>query len=344
MKIQDAFRNVLNSYNVSARKPIFETYDKNVQGNTVHERGKVAASMCTPFRNFPELSDKKSKTAVAVATGGNPNLAKISAKEAARSAVSEGFIAVSCVGGNPLCATDCLNFGNPEKPDQMGEFVDGVTGVKEACEYLDIPIVSGNVSLYNESGGTSIPPSALISVFASVENPKRVPQLSFKEEGLSIFCIGARSENLGGSELLNVHQKKDTRIPMVNLEEIKDWSTKLQKTVQENEISTAHPLKIGGLISAIAQATFENEIGCDIEVPDTWIDKIPQFLFSEDLGVLVATKTPQRIKDVFGANAFFLGRTKNVFNLKISTPKGAFIDENLKDIKKDWNQKLRGIF
>ncbi len=229
ISLKNAIEKVLASPNVADRKPIFEKYDQNVQGNTVAERKNYAANIIAPFRDFAELDDKSTKISVGIATGGNPNIAKISAKAAAQSAVCESVLKLACVGASPIGATDCLNFGNPEKPEQMGEFVDAVDGIKEVCNDLNLPIVSGNVSFYNESSGKSIPPSALISVFGKVEDPVKIVSTEFKNEGDKIFLIGVNGDqNLGGTEFMRIFDKSDSRIPQIDFSEFGEMAKKLK--------------------------------------------------------------------------------------------------------------------
>ncbi len=367
MKIREALKKILVSPNGCSREPIFETYDKNVQGNTVWERGKVAASVITPFRDFPELSDKSSKTGVAIANGGNPNLAKVSARIAAENAVVEAVVKVSCVGGVPLALTDCLNFGNPEKKEQMGEFVAGVEGVKLACEALEIPVVSGNVSFYNESSGTSIPPSALVSVFARVDDPTKVPELDFKKEGETVFLVGARSEHLGGSALMEIANKKDTRIPEVDFKSTKKWLGRLQQVASLNLISSAYPIGLGGVLVALAKSSFENEIGVDIRMENDPFDKLRagewrmtrstssgqanrkgenmvSFLFSEDAGVIISTSFPEKVQEIFGGDALEIGKTTKEFNLKIEHKTESVLNQELGALKELYQQGLREVF
>jgi len=341
MKNFEVLEKILGSVNGASRIPIYEKYDKNVQGNTACERGAVAASVLTPFRDYPELSEKGSRTGVAIATGGNPNLAKISARIASEYAVTEAVIKVSCVGGTPLSVTDCLNFGNPEKVDQMGEFVDGVEGLKEVCSALDVPIVSGNVSFYNESGGKSIPPSALVSVFARVEDPETVPSQNFQNSGETIFVIGSRSPKLGGSAFLTVCDKEDSRIEKIDFKKVKEWIQKLQNVSEKGILSCARPIVQGGMITAITEACFEKSIGAELVLETA---TIPQFLFSESVGAIVTTKYPEKIQEIFGDTAIEIGKTKDAFELKLFA-NGALIEEKaLAEWKKTWEGKLREIF
>ncbi len=341
MKITDIIQSLLTSPNVASQQPIYEKYDKNVQGSTIWERGDVAASMCAPFRDYEELPTELSQTGVAIATGGNPNLAKIEAKAAAINAVSEAYVLLSCVGATPLAITDCLNFGNPEKKEQMGQFVQGIEGVKEACNALKIPIVSGNVSLYNESQGKSIPPSALISAFGRVDHPKQVPVLSFAAPDQTIFLIGARSSNLGGSEMMRIAGKTDTQIPKNDLKQIETISQTLSTLAQKKILETCHPILRGGMVITLIKSCFLKSIGAQIEIP---ADDIPGFLFSEDLGAIVATSKPEELESIAGSQALKIGTTTKDFSIKITSTKETILKNDLSEWKDQWENELRKVF
>jgi len=345
MKITEIIEKLCSSPNIASQKPIFEKYDKNVQGNTARERGDTIASIILPFRDFTELSEKESQIGVAISTGGNPNIAKISARIAAENAITEAALKIAMVGGDFLGATDCLNFGNPEKPEQMGEFVDAIDGIKKACDYLQIPIVSGNVSFYNESAGRSIPPSAIVSVFGRVKDAKKSPSISFQKAKASIFLIGPRNENLGGSEFLKMMEKEDSRVPEINLKSVKIWISALKKCVQDNEISSANFVGRGGLLMALLTSSFGKKIGLKIEVPKTWPEaKITQFLFGETPGVIITTTKPDEIEKAFGDQALQIGDTCSDFGMKILHDNVEICEVNLDQYKKLWEEKLQTIF
>jgi len=348
MKNFEVLEKILESVNGSSRMPVYEKYDKNVQGNTACERGMVAASVLTPFRDFPELSEKGSRTGVAIATGGNPNLAKISARIASEYAVAEAVIKVSCVGGTPLAVTDCLNFGNPEKADQMGEFVDGVEGLKEVCSALDVPIVSGNVSFYNESGGKSIPPSALVSVFARVDDPATVPSQNFQKGGETIFVIGARSDKLGGSVFLSTCEKEDSRVEKIDFSDVKQWTEKLRNVSEKGLLSCARPIVQGGMITAVAEACLASGKGATLDfrlpIADLQLEQLPQILFSESVGAIISTMYPEKIQEIFGDEAMEVGTTTDDFVLKLSVKGELLEEESLISWKETWENKLREIF
>ncbi len=333
MKLQEAFAKLLSSPNIASDEPIYEQYDKNVQGNTAHERGAVAASVITPFQDFSELKDApEGKIGVVIATAGNPNLAKIDPKYAAQSAVFEATLKLACVGGEPLTMTDCLNFGNPEKKDQMGQFVAGVEGVKEASKKLNIPIVSGNVSLYNESGGKSIPPSALISVFGRVMEVDKVPSkiLSHKS-GMKLFLLGGRSEDLGGSEFLRVCDKEDTRLPELDYEKFKNLAQQVREGVSQELFTMASPILRGGL----GVAAFGN---VKLNIPEGV--SVPHFLFSEDLGVLVASDQTDEVMKLGGIE---VGEVIEGDVMIIEQAGEVLSEIKIESLRQVWEDRLRSI-
>jgi len=333
MKLRDVFKKLLSSPNIVSTEPIYEQYDKNVQGNTAHERGAVAASVITPFQDFAELKDApEGKIGVVIATGGNPNLAKISAKIAAESAVMENVLKLACVGGEPLTLTDCLNFGNPEKKDQMGEFVAGVEGVKIASKNLNIPIVSGNVSLYNESGGKSIPPSALISVFGRVLEVDKVPSQNLPAKpGMKLVLLGARSENLGGSEFLRVCGKEDSRMPEINYENFKALAAQVKSGVEAGLFAMTRPVLRGGLgIAAFGPVKLMLPEGVSI----------PHFLFSEDLGVLVAS---DRVDELMSLGGIEIGEIIERDEMIIEQAGEVLASINITELGETWENKLRDV-
>lgn len=331
---------LMTSKNVVSRRPIFETYDKNVQGNTVHERGTTAAGVTTCFRDFPELDDAHSCIGVAMGTGGNPSLAQIDSKAAAIDAIAQAALQVTCVGGVPIGATDCLNFGNPEKKDQMAEFVEAVEGLKEVCEALEIPIVSGNVSLYNESNGRSIPPSALVAVFAKVESVKKAVPIAFQGEGDFVFVLGDRQGKFGASELMKVCEQQDTRIPNIDYKTTKSLFETVRKLISEQKLSSINVIGKGGSIVSALHSAFEGNYGLQIELEDE--SSVP-LLFDESLGVVVSTSDPESFLEVCGEQALFLGYVNAESELQINAGGKELLNTNLDQWKKDWHHKLREI-
>lgn len=340
ISLEPLLESLITSNNVVSRRPIFETYDKNVQGNTVHERGTTVAGVTACFRDFPELDDAHSRIGVSIGTGGNLSLAKIDPKAAAIDAIAQAGLQVVSVGGVPIGATDCLNFGNPEKKDQMAEFVEAVDGLKEVCEALEIPIVSGNVSLYNESNGKSIPPSALVTVFAKVAEVKKAVPIAFQQEGDFVFVLGARQGKFGGSELMSVTEQKDTRIPAIDYKDVLELYKTVQKLIGEQKISSINTIGKGGSIVSALHSAFEGNCGLQVELEEE--SSVP-LLFDESIGVVVSTSDPEAFLEVCGEQALFLGYVNEEEVLQINADGKELLNTNLDQWKKTWNNKLREI-
>lgn len=192
---------ILAHENVASRKPIYERYDKQVQGYVIVERGEASASVMTPYLDEDEaaLGDAR-YTGLVSALAGDPRYGVHSAYWQGANAVVQSMYAVAAVGGVPLALTDCLNYGNPENPKQMSGLVEGIRGINDATRGIRLkdysgvptPIVSGNVSLYNEGAHGGIPPSAVVACFGRIDDARRAVTLQFKRPDSRIVLIGER--------------------------------------------------------------------------------------------------------------------------------------------------------
>jgi phosphoribosylformylglycinamidine synthase len=331
--LKDVLTAVALSPNVVSRRPILEKYDKNVQGNSYLERGQAASAVILPFSDFPELPQDKKAIGVTVGTGGNPNRAKISAQLTAEMAICEAALQTSCVGGTWLGATDCLNFGNPEKEDQMGDFVAGVEGVKVACQTLDIPIVSGNVSLYNENNGQAVPPSALVSVFSRVDNIAWVKPITWKSSKAFIYQVGPQSAALGGSEFDRLFELGSTELPALDYEKVKQADKTLKSLLSNEAIEAVIPLSVGGVWGTLVGGALNSGTGFELRFEAA---NVLGDLFSETLGALVISTA--KIDDLT-----LLGETKADLVAQISIDDEKHTLE-LKNIEAEWNHQLRRVF
>ena len=330
--LAEVLKTVVLSPNVVSRLPITEKYDKNVQGNTLVERGQAAVSVILPFMDFPELPADKKNIGVCVGTGGNPYAARISAGQAAEMAIAESALKVACVGGDWLGATDCLNFGNPEKSSQMGEFVAAVEGLKVACSTLDIPIVSGNVSLYNESNNQSIPPSALVSVFGRVADQRTIKALTWSEDAF-IYRLGKADQALGSSEFNNLFNLESTELPACDYDQIKTLAAQVRQLAGQPEVQAIIPFSAGGLWGTLVGAALRSEIGFKLNpgALATLAD-----LFAEPLNLLVVSSSPL-------PGLTEIGRTQSVLQAQFSLAGDDHIFD-LATLKDEWHNQLRSVF
>lgn len=252
--------------NIASRSPIYERYDKQVQGRIVLERGRGDAGVLAPF-NEDKYPEEIRKTAVALALAHNPRYHKISAYWGAVNAVIEAMRRVISVGARPLALSDCLCFGNPERPLQMGFFVESVRGIVDASKVLDIPIISGNVSLYNETDKGAIPPSPMISCLGNMPNFEQVISPEFKSEDSIICLIGERLDECGGSVYYQLKNELGSQLPKPNLKTIANELRTTLLLMEEGLVCAAHLISKGGLAVALAEMSFTNQIGIHIDLP-----------------------------------------------------------------------------
>jgi phosphoribosylformylglycinamidine synthase len=179
--------------------------------------------------------------------------------EGARLAVAEAARNLVCSGAEPIGLTDCLNFGNPERPDIMWQFVLAIEGLKDACDHFQIPIVSGNVSFYNETNGLSIYPTPMLGMVGLIEEADRAMTQWFREEGDAIILLGKTRDDLGGSEYLKVLQHREQGSPpLLNLTTEKALHDFVLKVIHEGLVQSAHDCSDGGFAVALAECCASN--------------------------------------------------------------------------------------
>jgi phosphoribosylformylglycinamidine synthase subunit PurL len=268
--------NILSHENVACRAPVYENFDKNVQGISVIEAGEADAAVLQPFKydNYPlEIR----QTGLVFKQDNNPNYGKISSYWGGVNAVIECARNIAAVGGVSLGLSDCLNFGNPEKPEQMWAFVEGVRGVAEACKSFKqknhatdcLPVVSGNVSLYKESHGEGIPPSPIISIVGRISDVNKAIKMSFTQAGSNIIMIGERKDECGGSVYYSLFNELGSNMPKPNVEEAVREINALTDCIENSLVNSCHDISDGGLATCLAEMTFRHNIGCNVKINST---------------------------------------------------------------------------
>lgn len=338
---------ILSHENVACRVPIYEQYDKQVQGTTVIEAGLADAGVMQPFKDekYPE---EIRQTGIALKVDQNPRYGKISAYWGALNSVVEAMRNVAAVGATPQCITDCLCYGNPEKTDQMWDFVQGVTGVAEACkgihlkEYPDspVPVVSGNVSLYNESKGKSIAPSAIIACAGKLNNVNKAINMSFKQTDSSILMVGERLDECGGSVYYSLFNELGANLPKPLLSAVQSQIWALHEAIDKELVLGAHDVSDGGIATTISEMSFGKEIGCEINIPGNL--RNDKKLFSETGGFVIEVKREKvesikLIFDKYKTEIFEIGKTTNDKKIKINN----VINVDVSEAKNKWINGLR---
>ena len=239
-----ALLTLLSSPTIASKRWVYEQYDHMVRTNTIVRPGSDAAV----------VRIKGTNKAVAMTVDCNGRYCLLHPYEGARLAVVEAARNLVCSGAEPIGLTDCLNFGNPERPDIMWQFVLAIEGLKDACEHFNIPIVSGNVSFYNETNGLSIYPTPMLGMVGLIDVADRAMTQWFRDEGDAIVLLGKTREDLGGSEYLKVLQHREQGSPpFLSLDIEKALQDFALKVIHEGLVQSAHDCSDGGLAVALAE-------------------------------------------------------------------------------------------
>ncbi len=235
---------------------MWEQYDHQVMADTAIGPGSDAAVVRV------HGTDK----ALAFTADVTPRYCKANPFEGGKQAVAEAYRNLSATGARPLASTDNLNFGNPEKPEIMGQFVGCVKGIGAACAALDMPIVSGNVSLYNETDGAAIPPTPTIGGVGLAPHGRHPTPMAFQAEGSEIWLVGETKGHLGQSALLKeLWDREDGDAPTVDLEAEARNGTFVRRAPENGLISACHDLSDGGLAMGLAEMAIASGIGATVE-------------------------------------------------------------------------------
>ena len=276
---------ILGHENVSSRVPIYEKYDKNVQGRVIKERGMSCAGVVAPFDSDKFPSEIK-ETCFSASLTHNPAIGKIDPFLVAHYSVLEGCAKTVSVGATPIAITDCLCFGNPEKAEEMWQFSESCLAIREVCDEMhfdnlnNLPIVAGNVSFYNQSGEKSVPASPMVGCFGRV-NKGNILDNNFISDSSTIYLVGAQHSSIGGSLSCKVLNINNTTVEKVDAA---IYNKMLQSILSANErgfLSSCSVVGLGGLMASISKMCFKNMVGVSVEKISN------EQLISENLALIV---------------------------------------------------------
>ena len=252
---------LLESANLCSRRPVFEQYDPVVQSRTVRRPGQADAAVLA-------LGDDPALPAIAVSIDGNGRRAACDPRRGAAEAVYECAANLACVGATPLGLTNCLNFGNPEKPHVAWQLTEAVEGIAQACEALGVPVVGGNVSLYNEALSGPIFPTPVIGMVGRLPDPARAGRLGFAAAGDAIALVGAFAPSPAGSELAKLRGDPVAgELPPMDDQAIRDAHEDVRLGINSGALHNAHDIAEGGLVVAIAECCVAGGIGAQVRLP-----------------------------------------------------------------------------
>ena len=288
LKITEVLKKVLSNPNICDKECIWQQYDHTVMGDTIQKPGGDSGVVRVHGTNKAVAASVDSSAVYCYAhplTGG-------------KQIVCESWRNLISVGAKPLAITNCLNFGNPEKEKNMGEFVECVQGISEASKYLDFPVVSGNVSFYNETKNKGIKPTPSIGGVGLIKNYKKMVTMDLKKVDNLVIVIGKTEGHLDQSIFArSILSEKKGPPPEINLFNEKNNGETILKLIEERLIESAHDISLGGIIIALARMCIKGNKGVKLNKLKSLINKF-QYFFGEDQGRYIIEITKDNLKKV----------------------------------------------
>ena len=288
LKIKDTLKKILSSPNVCSKEWIWQQYDHTVMGDTIQKPGGDSGVVRV----------HKTDKAIAATVDSSATYCWAHPLTGGKQVVCETWRNLISVGAKPIAVTNCLNFGSPEKEENMGEFVECVQGISEACKYLDYPVVSGNVSFYNETKDIGIKPTPTIGGVGLIKDYKKMITMDFKEIDNIVLVIGKTEGHIDQSLLSRIILNENNGPPPeVNLFNEKNNGLTLLNLIEKNFIKSAHDVSLGGIITAISKMCIKGNKGIQIKKPKFLINEI-EYFFAEDQGRYLIEINPKDLKEV----------------------------------------------
>ena len=274
IKTDEALFKILSSPDHSNKSWITDQYDQVVMCDTIQKSGGDAAVVRV----------HKKEKAISISVDSSANYCVADPRTGGKQIICENWRNLISVGSKPLAITNCLNFGNPEKPEVMGEFVECIEGMKEACEFLDYPVVSGNVSFYNETNSKSIFPTPVIGGIGIFDNLNRIIDMKTKKAGNIIIVVGKTFGHLTRSSFLKeIYSINDGSPPEINLTNEKNNGLSVLNLIKNNLVLSCHDVSSGGILVALAEMSIASMLGLKIHKPKKFSD-LNEYFFAEDQG------------------------------------------------------------
>lgn len=280
---------LMSSPDMASKRWIWEQYDRHVMGDTIDssQSGGDAAIVRIHGTN----------KALAICSDCNPHYVAADPYEGGKQVVAEAYRNLSAVGATPIAITDNLNFGNPEKPDTMGVIVKAIEGMAEACRVLDFPVVSGNVSLYNETDGQGIPPTPVVGGIGLIEDVSKIATLMGAQAGDALVLVGETKGHLGASlyarVILGLDGPAGGAPPAVHLEIEKQRAAFIRDLIRSGRAHAVHDVSDGGILCAVTELALASGVGLELGFDDQYATGVtyPEILFSETQACYVVAMT-----------------------------------------------------
>ncbi len=371
------FKSMLAHPNGCSRELLFKHFDKTVMGNSVIEAGEADAGVIAPLQDLSsyvlegshpgwDLSDNDAWKGIAFAADGNGRYGRISPYWQGANAAIEAICNVVAVGATPRALTDCLNYGNPEIPEQLAMLEEGVRGIADVSKQIvfqgeGVPVISGNVSLYNgKPDGSAIDPTAIVCCVGILTDARTACTMQIKKENSSLLLVGKRPSACGGSLYYQVleemiHAKRDTllgvNLPMPDFQEIKTITTFVLQALKQDLILSCHDISDGGLLMSLFEMTLPQRkrggaIGVKVDLEKLMeFGRVDEVLFSQSEGFVIeidGTKKKELETIASGLDCVLteIGKTTTQPLLTICNNKTTLIQEDLQGLQDIWRNGL----
>ncbi|MHC5374667.1 phosphoribosylformylglycinamidine synthase subunit PurL [Enterococcus sp. LJL120] len=322
---------LLQQPTIASKRMIYETYDSQVRTNTVVRPGSDAAV----------LRVRGTNKALAMTTDCNARYLYLNPEVGGQIAVAEAARNIVASGGQPLAITDCLNYGSPDKPEGFWELWTSADGISAACNILDTPVISGNVSLYNETNGKAIYPTPMIGMVGLIKNLEDITTQEFKKAADLVYVVGDTKADFNGSELQKMQLGKiEGRLMDFDLAVEKANQAAVLKAIQAGLVASAHDCAEGGLAVAIAEASFKNNLGVEASISISQAN-----LFSETQSRFVISVAPENqaaFEDLLKSEKVpmtLIGKVTQTPQIKLTAEDG-LIDVATKEANQLWEEAI----
>jgi phosphoribosylformylglycinamidine synthase len=376
--ITEIFRAMLAHPNGASKAPAFRHFDKNVIGNTVLEPGEADAGVIAPLQDLEsyvhegthpgwELSDEERWRGVAVAADGNGRYGRISPYWQGVNASVEAMRNVAAVGGAPRAITDCLNYGNPEIPEQLWALAEGVRGIADTAKSISVegepvPVISGNVSLYNgKPDGSAIDPTAIVSCIGMIADARKAVSMQLKQTGSLLYLIGQRHNECGGSAYYQVLEEltgseRDAllgaNVPQPDFATVSSELALMHEAIAERLLLSSHDISEGGLLMALFEMTLPQRNrggsrGLNITLSsNNSVETADTLLLSETGGFLVEIEPGhadafEKVAQKHGIEPIMIGKTTDEPTINIEIDSKFMFSEPIHELITIWDAGLK---
>jgi len=331
---------LLSDLNVASKEWAIRQYDHEVRAGTVLRPMVGKMNMTGPGDATVLMPVQGRWKGLAAAVGCNPWFCEEDPYKGGMGCIDEACRNIIAVGARPHAFTDCLNFGNPEKPERLGEFREAVRGLGEICKKLKMPIPSGNVSLYNEApGGIHILPTPMILGTGLIDDVRKAVSADFKEEGNLVFVVGKTLDEMAGSLLFRKFGGVEGDVPAVDVDNLIALMDKMLAAMDKSLVRACHDCSDGGLAVAVSEMCISGDIGADIDLKEMGSLETERKLYSESNTRWIAEVRPENeaaFREILGDDAKLIGRIGG----DRLTIKEAGVDLAVTELRKAWNDPV----